>query len=187
MPKFSKTLLAAATLVLAGAAQAHTLDIGLNNEAVGLDFTTQIPKSELNVGGGLLHHQDDGDVYYGSLFVADNVNKTSGVLAGIGARAYYIDAKLRDASGTAVGLGGFLNWDVPNVPNLSLRTDVYYAPDVLSFDEIQRYLDFSARVQYRIIEQAWIYGGYRHADADPVEGRSQSIDEGGYVGLMVWF
>ena len=109
------------------------------------------------------------------------------MLAGIGARGYYIDAKLRDAKGTALALGGFLNYEIPTVPNLSVRADAYYAPDVLSFDEIQRYSDLSARVQYRIIEQAWVYLGYRRADVNPDRGHSQKIDEGGYVGLMLWF
>ena len=187
MPQASSKLIAVAALLAAGAVQAHTLDVGLNNNAVGVDYSTQLPKSSVNVGAGLLHHQDNGDAYYASLFVADNVNKTSGVLAGLGARGYYIDAKLRNAKGTALALGGFLNYEIPTVPNLSVRADLYYAPDVLSFDEIQRYSDLSARVQYRIIEQAWVYLGYRRADVNPDKGRSQKIDEGGYVGLMLWF
>ena len=172
---------------VATSAQAHTVDLGINDDAVALDFTTQIPKSELNLGAGLLHHDDKGDLFYGSLFVADNVNKQSGVLAGIGARDYFIDADLIDQDGTALGIGGFLNWDVPSVPNLSLRGDLYYAPKVLSFGEIEKFVDFSARVQYRIIEQAWVHAGYRIAEAGPEEGPDQDIDEGLFFGLMIWF
>src|SRR5690606_38648760 len=116
-----------------------------------------------------------------------NVNKQSGVLAGIGARYYFIDADLIDQDGTALGVGGFLNWDVPSVPNLSLRSDLYYAPKVLSFGEIEKFVDFSARVQYRIIEQAWVHAGYRIAEAGPEEGPDQDIDEGLFFGLMIWF
>ncbi|MGC1508407.1 YfaZ family outer membrane protein [Ketobacter nezhaii] len=168
-------------------ANAHTLDLSLNNDAVGLDYTTQVSQSEVNVGAGILHHQDNGDAYWGSFFVADNVNKQSGILAGLGGRLYYIDADKQNNSGTALGLGGFVNWDLPNVTNLSLRSDFYYAPDVLAFDEVKRFVDFSARVQYRVIEQAWIYLGYRNAEMKGTSGSDQKIDEGVNVGLMLWF
>ena len=174
-------------LVLSTELFAHTLDLSLNNKAVGLDWTTQLSESELNLGAGLLHHQDNGDVYYGNIFVADNVNKQAGILAGIGGRVYYIDADKRNASGTAVGLGGFLNWDIPSITNLSIRSDLYYAPDVLAFDEVKRYVDFSARIQYRIIEQAWLYVGYRNAEMKPSRGSDQTMDEGGHLGVMLWF
>jgi hypothetical protein len=180
-------VLAAFVYLLGSAAQAHTLDLSLNNDAVALDYNTQIDKSELNVGAGLLHHQDKGDAYYGSLFVADNVNKQSGILAGIGGRLYYLDSDKSNQSGTALGLGGFVNWEIPSVTNLSIRSDFYYAPDVLAFDEIERYLDFTARVQYRIIEQAWVYVGYRNAEVKAEFGGKQTIDEGGHLGLMIWF
>jgi len=178
--------LAAATLT-ASAVQAHTFDLAINQDAVALDFTTQIPKSELNVGGGLLHHDDNGDAYYLSAFVADNVNKQNGILAGVGARYYFIDADEIDQDGTALGLGGFVNWDIPGVPNLSLRGELYYAPDVLSFGEIETYADGSIRLQYRLIEQAWVHGGYRRSKVSPEEGRDTNIDEGGFVGILVWF
>ncbi|HLT64303.1 MAG TPA: YfaZ family outer membrane protein [Pseudohongiella sp.] len=182
-----KHLAPLATLLAVGAVNAHTLDLAINDDAVGFDFTTQIPKSELNLGAGLLHHQDLGDAFYGSLFVADNVNKQSGILAGIGARYYFIDADEIDQDGTALGIGGFMNWDVPGVPNLSLRGDLYYAPDVLSFGEVEKFVDFSGRVQYRLIEQAWVYLGYRRAKVSPEEGNNQNIDEGAMIGVMVWF
>ena len=187
MKNYIHATLTAAVLALSLNSQAHTVDLNLNDDVVALDYTTQLDKSELNVGAGLLHHQDNGDVYYGSFFVADNVNKQSGLLAGIGGRAYYFDIDRSDESGTAIGLGGFLNWDVPTVTNLSLRTDMYYSPDVLSFDEVKGYLDFTARIQYRVIEQAWIYLGYRNAEAKTDAPGKAKLDEGGHLGIMLWF
>lgn len=183
----SVKLIAILCLLKSSVGFSHTLDLNLNNDAVNLDYTTQISDSELNVGGGLLHHQDNGDVYYGTLFVADNVNKQKAILAGIGGRLYYMDADKGDASGTAMGLGGFINWEIPTVTNLSLRSDFYYAPDVLAFDEVKRYMDFSVRVQYRVIEQAWLYVGYRNAEMKPEQGSNLTIDEGGLLGVMLWF
>lgn len=180
-------LLALSSLLYSTFATGSTLDLNLNNDAVQIDFSTQITESELNLGGGLLHHQDNGDVYYGSVFVADNVNKQAGILAGIGGRLYYMDADKGDASGSALGLGGFINWEIPSVTNLSIRSDFYYAPDVLAFDEVKRYSEFSARVQYRVIEQAWVYVGYRKAEMKPDGGSAQTFDEGGHLGVMLWF
>ena len=180
-------LLATSLLIASGLASATTLDLSLNNDAVALDFSTRLSDSELNLGAGLLHHQDNGDAYYGSIFVADNVNKQAGLLAGVGGRVYYLDADKRDASGTAVGLGGFVNWEIPSVTNLSIRSDLYYAPDVLAFDEVKKYLDFSARIQYRIIEQAWIYAGYRNTELKPSKGSNVKLDEGGHLGILLWF
>lgn len=187
MPLSRNALMFLAACGAAASVQAHTIDLGINDDAVALDYTTQIPKSALNVGAGFLHHDDNGNAIYGSLFVADNVNKQSGVLAGIGARFYFLDADRIDQDGTSFALGGFLNWEVPGVPNLSLRGDLYYAPDVLSFGEIENFIDFSARIQYRVIEQAWLHAGYRFAEVSPEEGRDQKIDEGLFIGLMLWF
>ena len=183
----NRLILVTSLLLASSHLYSHTLDLSLNNKAVFLDWTTQLPDTELNLGAGVLHHQDNGDVYFANIFVADNVNKQAAILAGVGGRVYYMDADKTDDSGTAVGLGGFINWEIPTVPNLSLRSDFYYAPDVLSFDEVERYLDFSARVQYRIIEQAWLYVGYRNAEIKPTQGSNQTMDEGGHLGLMLWF
>ncbi len=187
IPSTLKKLSAIATLACAANVQAHTLDLGINDDAFALDYSTQIPKSELNVGAGTIHHKDDGDLFYASLFVADSVNKETGLLAGLGGRAYYIDSETLGADGKALGLGGFLNWDIPSVPNLSLRGDLYYAPDVLTFDEIENFIDFSARVQYRIIEQAWVYAGYRRAELEDELGNDANIEEGAMLGMMIWF
>ncbi len=189
MNNIRKQYLVTLTLAMFSASvSAHTLDLTLNNKAVGLDYSTQVTEAGLNVGGGLLHHEDNGDAYYGSLFVADNVNEQSNLLAGIGARFYYLDEDEGDLSGTAVGIGGFINWEIPAVPNVSLRTDIYYAPDVLAFDDISRYLDFTVKIQYRIIEQAWLYIGYRNAEMESASnGNDFEIDEGGHLGIMLWF
>lgn len=168
-------------------AHSQTLDFHLNNDAVSLDYTNRLSDSALNLGAGILHHQDNGEAFYGNLFVADNINKQSNLLAGVGGRLYYINADSPDIKGTTVSLGGFINYDIPNITNLSVRADIYYAPDVLSFDDIEKNLDMSVRVQYRIIEQAWVYLGYRNAEVRPVHGNEQTIDEGGHVGLMLWF
>jgi len=187
MNKFIAPMITGSLMAVSALATAHTLDLNLNDDAVGLEYTTKLDKSELNLGAGLLHQQDNGDVFYGSLFVADNVNKQSGILAGLGGRAYFVDFDRTDESGTAFGLGGFVSWEVPSVTNLSLRSDLYYAPDVLSFDELNGYLDFTARVQYRLIEQAWIYLGYRLAEAKTDAPGRAKIEEGANVGLMIWF
>lgn len=185
---FSRPLIAIAIASMTVTfAQADTLDLAISNDAISLDFTTQIRKSELNVGAGALHHKDNGDILYGSLFVADNVNKHSGILAGLGGRFYFIDADQTDEDGTALGLGGFVNWDIPTVPNLSLRGDLYYAPNMLTFGEFDSFYDFSARIQYRIIERAWVHAGYRRAEVGPKDGRDQNIEEGGFAGMMIWF
>lgn len=184
---FSTSLLAMTIATAVTGVQAQTLDLSINNESVGVDYTNQISGTEVNFGAGLLHNQDNGDAYWASLFVADNVNKQAGILAGIGGRLYYLDADQYDNRGTAVGLGGFVNWDIPTLTNLSLRGDLYYAPDVLSFDEVSRFTDFSLRVQYRIIEQAWLHVGYRHADMKGQSHDNQTIEEGMNLGIMLWF
>ncbi|HVK99805.1 MAG TPA: YfaZ family outer membrane protein [Dongiaceae bacterium] len=186
-PSCQSALLGLAFCTLAGVAQAHTVDLGINNDAVSLEYNNQIPKSELNLGVGGLHSKENGDAYYASLFVADNVNKESGLLAGLGTRFYYLDADEGSTEGTGLALGGFLNWDVPSVPNLSLRGDFYYAPDVLTFDDVENFGDVSARVQYRVIEQAWLYVGYRRLMLEDELSHDFNLEEGAFVGMLLWF
>lgn len=185
--KYIPLFLTLITILFSLSAQAHTVDFHLNNDAVSFDYTNRLTDSALNLGAGILHHQENGDSYYGSLFVADNINKQSNLLAGVGGRLYYINMDSPNIQGATLSLGGFINYDIPNITNLSVRGDIFYAPDVLSFDDVEKNLDLSVRVQYRIIEQAWVYLGYRHAEVSPVRGPDQTIDEGGHIGLMLWF
>lgn len=184
--------LASMALTASAASHAHTLDLSINNEAVALDYATQMEGTASNFAVGTLHHQDNGSAIYAGLFVADNINKQKGLLAAIGARGYYIDGDYKESSGAAVALGGFVDYEIPQVPNLSVRADLYYAPDVLSFENLSNYTDLRARVQYRLIEQAWVYVGYRNAYLKRDAGRNQgdktrTLDEKANFGLLIWF
>lgn len=168
---------------------AQTLDLTLNNSAVAIDYSARMSDSELNLGAGFIHNEDKGDAYYASLFVADNVNMQSNFLAGVGGRIYYVEEDKFELSGIAVGVGGFLNWEIPAAPLVSVRADFYFAPDVIAYEDLSGLMDFSARIQYRIIERAWVYLGYRTLEVSPLEdeGPDRKIDDSANVGIMIWF
>ena len=107
--------------------------------------------------------------------------------AGIGGRTGYVDGEMPDQTGFPVALGGFLVYTFTNMNRLSLRADVWYAPDILTLGDLDKYEDYSIRLQYGILRAADIYVGARYLNSEFDNDSRALVDNGLNVGVNFRF
>lgn len=179
--------LAVVALGLAQGAAAAELDFDLSNSSARIAYRFDVTDTGLSADVGLLHHEDDGDVLHiGILLVGDAGQGEEPLTAGLGLRALNVDANVVD--GTALAIGGFANYVFPDYNRFAIGGEVYIAPSVTSFGDLDSYLELSVRGEYRLTKTAAVYVGVRDVQGDFVAPiGSQTIDDGIFVGISLDF
>lgn len=184
-----KPILLALTLffpfLFSNVATASQVDLDINDETVHIAIASQPSRKNLNLSASILHHEDDGDVYAIGAFVQSPINNRQDLHGALGGRLYYMDADGPDGYG--LGLGGEIGFKIPQITDLSLHAELYYAPKVLTFNDVDRFIDTSIRLKYRVLEQGSIYVGYRKQEVDIEHGDKTDIDKGAHIGISLQF
>lgn len=184
------TLLVLASLPQLAAAQGANsyVDLNLDSDAVRASFATRLANSNLQWGAGWLHHQDRGDVAHLGLHLVDAAASDSdNLIAGIGARLLYVKQDFSGASGTAVGVGGFVRYVFPQYDRFSVGGHVYFAPDVVAFGDLTEFHEIEARVSYNVLPEGDIYLGVRSARAKLEGNGATSFNSGLHFGIQLRF
>jgi len=178
--------LAFAASILALPALAADLDFDLSNSAAHLDYRFSITDTGLDADLGLLHHDDDGDVLHaGIILVGDAAQGAEPFTAGLGARAIVVDANVID--GTGIAIGGFFRYVMPDFNRFAIGGYAYLAPSVTSFGDLDRYMEFGVRGEYRVLDKASVYLGLRDVSADFAGFGDATVDDGLHVGISLEF
>jgi hypothetical protein len=154
----------------AGTAAAQTtgkaLDINLNSDSVRMGFTGRLGRPNYLADVGWLYNQDKGDVIHASFHVVDLAGSPGTALqAGLGLRLVHTRVDPGSESGTALALGGFGRYTLPNADRFHVAGYGYYAPDVTASGDQKEYYEIGARAGYSIIRDADIYIGVRRIHA----------------------
>lgn len=187
-----KYTLALASVFLFNQAQAESaIDVDLSSDVVRLALATPLANGNLIGSGSYLHHEDNGDLFSAGLSVAGKSKASRGQqTTGLGFKAvgFTTDEDRGDVDGAALALGGFIRHNLSDANLISLRGDLYYAPSVVSFGDADKYLEFSFRVEYELMENANLYAGYRKIEIDikDVDGEAD-LDSSGHVGINLLF
>ncbi len=163
----------------------NQVNLDISDETIHVAVATKPSKKSLNISASFLHHEDDGEVYSVGAFVQSPINNRQDLHGALGGRFYYLDADGPDGYG--VGLGGEIGYKIPSVKGLSIHGEAYYAPKVMMFADIERFVDVSIRIKYRILEQGSVYLGYRSQKVHVEHTSSENIDEGAHVGISLQF
>ena len=178
----------AALALAASGLQAAELDLNLNDDAAKLSYAADVSPRNLRVDGGVLHHQDRGDVLHIGLNLTGEASAGANpVTGGLGGRIIYADADLNNRDAVYLGVGGFLRYTLPTYDRFSVYGHVYYAPDVLAFGDGDRYQEIEARLSYNVLRQADLYLGVRYSNARFDNAGSQTIDNGLHIGIQLRF
>lgn len=184
-----RALFAAAALVALVAtlpAAANDLEIDLSNSAFRADYRFPITDTGLHLDAGLLHHEDDGELLHVGLMLVDDAGQGSEPFtAGLGARAVAVDANVID--GTGVAIGGFFRYVVPEYNRFAIAGNAWVAPSVTSFGDLERYVEFGVRAEYRVLKQASIYVGLRDVSVDFAGFGDATVDDGLHLGINLEF
>lgn len=183
---FGASLYGLALLAATGAARASSLDLNLSGDAARLGFASTVTKTGLEADFGYLYHEDDREVAALGLHLVDDAAQGGDPFrVGLGARAVFVDAGT--LSGGALAVGGHFRYIVPRYNRFGIGGAVYYAPDVVSFGDQQKYLELMLRGEYQVLRRASAYVGFRGVRAQFDGTRTRSLDSGLHAGLYIEF
>lgn len=174
--------------VSAPPAAANGLDLNLNDKAVRATGEFDL-SNNLLVDVSWLHHQDKGNVAGAGLHLTGAASGGPNPLrAGLGGRLMAVDAKVgAEEDGLALPIGGFVNYTLPDYDRFVVGGSLYYAPDVLSFGDMTRYLEGNAWAGYSVLREGQIYVGVRTVRSSFKNGPSVTFDSGLHFGLRLRF
>ena len=180
-----------ALAVAALPAAADSLDFNLSSDAAKLSYTRDLGPEGLEAGAGLLHHDDDGEIFEGELHLVDRPEPgREALLLGIGGKVPVISDDRRDADGAALAIGGKLHYTLPMYNRAAVAADLYFAPSVTSVSDIDGYQEYAVRGEFKVLEDASVYLGYRNIELS-YDGNSlggdRDYEDGVYGGLRIDF
>lgn len=161
-----------------------TIEGSLNNDAVKVDLSLDQGKYFFDLGG--MYHADDGKYGYIGAHIEDiDTAKDYPVQIGLGARLLAIDTEYDvDNAGMAVALGGFYRYTFPKANRFSVLGSLYYAPKVLSFQNIDSVYQAEIRGEYRTLRNARVFLRYGMTHVD-LEHYSEDPDMNKSVGIGI--
>lgn len=178
----------AATVLLCATATAGELDLSFNGNAVRASWVQDLDNSDLKAEYGLLNNSEEGIIVNASVFQSGYASDGDNPLqAGLGGRTGYIDGEDSGQNGVPLAVGGYVKYTLPYRNRLSIRADIYYAPDILTALDLERYEDYSVRLAYNFLRDGDIYIGARYVkgkfdnDSDPL------FDNGLHLGVNIRF
>ncbi len=131
---------------------------------------------------------DRGDVAGFGVHLVDFATTGSDPLqVGVGGRFFFINPDGPGGNGTALGVGGFARYTLPEYNRIALSGHAYFAPNIVAFGNADRFFEYAFRVEYNILRQANVYVGYRHVSTDFSGGPTLTMDTGLHVGLRITF
>jgi len=177
-----------ASVVLCSAVSAGEIDLSFNSDAIRALYLHDFEGRDLSADVGLANNSDRGLVINASLFISGYASDGDSPLeAGVGLRGAIVDGDHSDQEGLSAAVGGFFRYALPRMDRVSIRGDLWFAPDILSIGDIEEYKDASIRLQYALLRDADIFVGARYLNAEFDNDSRQLIDSGMNVGFSIRF
>ncbi len=179
---------------LCGPGFAAELDLTLGEDSLRGEYVVPIGKevadnvSTLDLG---VWYQEDKNsdgllAHAGIMIFGDTGAKKANIKAGVGARAVLLDTD-PNVNGAALTLGGTVTGRVPDFNRLGGKLWLFYAPDVSAFGDLDSYFEYGVSVDYQLIRQAYVVGGFRQLRAGINDNGKFNIESGGFLGLRLVF
>lgn len=170
------------------AVHADNLDINLGSNAASINYAANLSTSGLVGDVGYLHHTGSVDIGDAGLALVGNANPAgSPMIFAVGGKVFFISPKQYSGNGAVLGLGGNFKYTWPTYNRFTLGGELYYAPNVVSFNRATRYLQYGVKAGYEILRNAELYVGYRHISAAFTGTSTVTLDSTFMVGLDLTF
>lgn len=174
--------------VAAGVQAAQSVEVNLSNDAVQVEFGSQVPSvANLAFDASLLYSEEysNHSAMVGAVGLQGVETDNATYRAAVGGRWYFYDYGSLD--GTAVAVGGLFYHTIPGAQRVSAGGYVWYAPKVTSFGDTEQLFETGARVAFRVIQNTDIYVGYRYLKVKNVKYGRRSFNDALEKGLNVGF
>lgn len=173
---------------VACSAQAGNLDFNLGSNAAAVDYTANLTDSGLEGDISFLHHSDRVDIGAAGVDLVGNASPVgSPLIFGIGAKLFYISPKGGISNGSAVGVGAHFHYTWPTYNRFVVGGELYYAPSIVSFQDVDHYLQVGVNAGYEVLRNADVYIGYRHVSAAFNGSQDVTLDSSFMVGMDLTF
>lgn len=180
-----RIFLAALAAGFSGAVAADSIDINLNDDSIQAIYASNWRTAEFNVGLLTNTDTDDWAASMGLLASGERQSGASRVEGGLGGKIYLADVANQDV--LALGLGGQFR-TFPNNGPFGFGGYLYYAPNVVTGMDGERFWEAGARVEFEAVKKtANVYLGYRKMRADLDDGRNVTVDSGFHAGVKISF
>lgn len=180
--RFKHGLLAAVVSLPLTALAGGSVDIALSDKSVRLEHEAVRVGSGAHITTGLLYSEENQSYAFSAGFNAvDATLSNSDLIGGLGFKGFLFDAM---EPGFAVGVGGFLRWQPDFMNGLGTEANLYYAPDILSFNDVTAFHEIIARVTYKVLPQGRVFVGW-HDVSGYYNGTQATVDETFHVGFRI--
>jgi len=175
-------------LLCCNAANAGEVDFSFNSDAFRFFYVHDFDANELQSDFGFLYNEDDEWVANVSLYLTGLASDgTNPLQAGLGGRTGYVNGDSSKQTGVPLAVGGWVKYTFPKVDRLNIRADLFFAPSILSFGELDKYQDLTFRIGYNVLKEADIYLGYRYVEGDFDERPKVKFDDDFILGFNIRF
>jgi len=159
-------------------------DVNQMNDEMGYDRTNQFGikfiKADQDANSNPGGYDPDYYAEINYLMMQDIGN--DGLRAGIGAKLNYTE----DFASVPFGLEA--QYELRQIPNVPIKfgAAIYYAPQVLTFEEGESYLESRATMAFQLIQDAQLVVGYRNIQTN-LQDADIKYNEAGYFGVRMKF
>ena len=192
--------LALSTLIVVNLMAMHSAEININDvdleAGVRFDlgqFNTAVEPDTTFIGVRYLNPDKDysyGDAapkdYYEVNFLVQRTIKNSAFTVGMGVKLNYINTK-NDATFSSLPLQVKGGYELRSVIPIFFSFEGSYAPKVLSFKDAKGYYEYRFGVDFRVIENAEIYLGFRDMETKYDNSNFLKYNRSGYLGFRFRF
>jgi len=187
-----RSIVAFTLLTFGTTAMADTLDLNLRNSSAQVQYSTpmgkdSLGKTELHLGALYADLNNSNNTLADlGILVRDEVgSKAPGFSVGVGVKGLVSHTQGTDESGVAIG--GLVRYSPPGLPRMGIVGQLYFAPNITTFGDADRYGETGVWIEYEVIPKAAAYVGYRNIQFNLTSGSQVRVDEGGYIGVRMSF
>ncbi len=161
-------------------------DMGQFNEMTEPD-TVFVGFRYLNADEDNSDYNEDPDLFGVNFLMRQPMRTNNALTLGLGVKFEYTDLGNEDFMALPLGLEGSYLLPFEGLVPIYLNGNIYFAPEVLSFKEAERYFEYKISVDAEIIDNGRITAGYRNIETKYEGVGSKDLNSGPFVGFKVAF
>ena len=169
---------------------ADAIDINLSNDVAQLQYiapTGHVGQGKSEFHMGFLYNDSNNVLGDAGLLVMNNGGDATDLSVGVGAKILVV--RIVNNNAVALALGGRVRYAPLSDKRLGLVGQLYFAPDIVTFGDADRYIQTGVDVEYEIMPQAVAYLGYRKIKIGIKTAfvPDARLDEGMHLGVRIAF